>query len=218
MVKPRDEFVGLLAAAADNAEMVAMILRQRGFSVRVLPHSVSPNVQERWKHVDEGDLEINSNGTVERIELKHWPSVNFHSLESVPYQNVIVDEAYKIEKDHRYLLHAYFILNASRTGCLVIPASTRPHWFKKSAVDGRENDGRLYYFCPKQFLSYEKFAESAKTEAVSNSRLNLKLAPGAYCGSMACAGCYDVGDGKQIHSPRPGYDQEKLSELDGCAT
>ena len=32
----------------------------------------------------------------------------------------------------------------------------------------------------------------------------------AACGSLACAGCYDVGDGIKIHPPRAGYDQSTL--------
>jgi hypothetical protein len=45
--------------------------------------------------------------------------------------------------------------------------------------------------------------------------LNLKLALGALCGSCACNGCYEIGDGKSIHPPRPGYDQAQLIALDG---
>ena len=37
------------------------------------------------------------------------------------------------------------------------------------------------------------------------------LAPGALCGSMACRGCYEVGEGKKIHPPRAGYDQARLA-------
>lgn len=32
----------------------------------------------------------------------------------------------------------------------------------------------------------------------------------AACGSLACSGCYDVGDGIMIHPPRAGYDQSTL--------
>ena len=28
----------------------------------------------------------------------------------------------------------------------------------------------------------------------------------AHCGSPACAGCYDVGDGRKIHPPKCGHD------------
>ena len=40
------------------------------------------------------------------------------------------------------------------------------------------------------------------------------LAAGALCGSYACGGCYEIGDGKMIHPPRPGYRQARLLELD----
>jgi hypothetical protein len=44
--------------------------------------------------------------------------------------------------------------------------------------------------------------------------LQIKLALGALCGSYACGGCYEIGDGKTIHPPRAGYDQAKLMEKD----
>jgi hypothetical protein len=36
----------------------------------------------------------------------------------------------------------------------------------------------------------------------------------AACGSFACAGCYDVGDGIQFHPPRSGYQQARLIAMD----
>jgi hypothetical protein len=45
-------------------------------------------------------------------------------------------------------------------------------------------------------------------------KLKIDFAPNAVCGSFACGGCYDVGDGKQIHPPRSGYEQEQLIALD----
>jgi hypothetical protein len=45
----------------------------------------------------------------------------------------------------------------------------------------------------------------------------VKVHPKAKCGSLACGGCYSVGDGKVFHSPRAGYDQEQLITLDKLA-
>lgn len=149
MVKPREEFLGLLNVAQQNAQIVAEVLASRGYHVRILPHSISPNVEERWKHTDEGDLEI-----TQRVELKHWPNIDFKSLDEVPYDNVIVDEAYKIDKEHRTTLYAYLILNASVTGYLLIPIWTRRYWFKKELHDGREDSERTYYMCAKRFLAF----------------------------------------------------------------
>jgi hypothetical protein len=48
--------------------------------------------------------------------------------------------------------------------------------------------------------------------------LPTELALGALCGSFACGGCYQVGDGKTIHPPRPGYRQADLLALDERGT
>lgn len=42
----------------------------------------------------------------------------------------------------------------------------------------------------------------------------LKLAPGAKCGKFTCGGCYSIGDGRMIHPPRSGFDQQVLARLD----
>lgn len=59
-----------------------------------------------------------------------------------------------------------------------------------------------------------KLVRQPEVVGVSTKPLPTKLAPGASCGSMACGGCYDIGDGKMIHPPRAGYDQAKLMEMD----
>lgn len=45
------------------------------------------------------------------------------------------------------------------------------------------------------------------------NQIKIELALGAFCGSYACGGCYEV-SGKMFHRPRPGYDQKDLLELD----
>jgi len=40
------------------------------------------------------------------------------------------------------------------------------------------------------------------------------LSPRAACGSFTCGGCYEIEPGIVFHSPRAGYDQSDLIELD----
>lgn len=143
MVKPTSEFRSLIKNARDVAFAVASELGRRGHRVRIVPSTISPNVEERWQHTDDGDLEI-----TQRIEVKHWPNIDFQSQAEVPYQNVIVDEVYKLEKSMTLPCYAYVIVNASLTAALFIPIWSRPFWFKKKRWDRREGDEREFYFCP----------------------------------------------------------------------
>lgn len=143
MAKGHDEFTRLLTNARDVAFVVAEHLTVRGHRVRVVPNTVSPTFAERWEHTDNGDLEI-----TQRVEVKHWPGIDFQSRHEVPYENVIVDEAYKVEKAHEVPLYAYVIVNASKTGFLLIPTWTRDAWFKQRKHDKREGSMREFYFCP----------------------------------------------------------------------
>jgi hypothetical protein len=70
----------------------------------------------------------------------------------------------------------------------------------------------------------EMIAQRMKQKACPASTINvgqnegqdagtLKLQEGMpLCGSLLCAGCYDVGDGRKIHPPKVGEDYRKWLE------
>ena len=149
MVKPTEEFTELLRKARDVSFIVAASLTKRGHRVRILPSSWSSTIGKPGQYVDDGDLEI-----TQRVEVKHWPQIDFQSLDDVPYSNIIVDEAYKIEKRHELPLYAYIIVNASMTGYLLIPVWTRQQWFRESRHDRREGHDREFYFCPRDLAHF----------------------------------------------------------------
>jgi hypothetical protein len=159
MVKPTDEFRGLMANAREVAFVVATELGKRGHRVRVVPNTVSPNVEERWSHTDEGDLEI-----TQRVEVKHWPKIDFKSRDEVPYTDIIVDEAYKIDKKHQTPFYAYIIVNASMTGGLLIPIWSKAFWFKSTRHDRREGQSREFYLCPRKQTIWFPLLTNPKAE------------------------------------------------------
>lgn len=149
MVKPTEEFTQLLRNARDVSFIVADNLTRRGHRVRILPSSWSNTIGQPGQYVDDGDLEI-----TQRVEVKHWPHIDFQSREQVPYPNIIVDEVYKIEKRHEVPLYAYIIVNASMTGYLLIPIWTQQSWFKQARHDRREGHHREFYFCPRELTHF----------------------------------------------------------------
>lgn len=145
MVKEYTKFIDALSESRSCAWLAAEWLMGIGYDVKILPGTTTPNEEERFQHVDLGDIEI-----AQRIEVKYWPDIDFSSLGDVPYDNIIVDEAYKIDKFNIATLYGYLILNASKTACLLISARTKEHWFRKEVFDRKENSKRTFMFCPKE--------------------------------------------------------------------
>jgi hypothetical protein len=67
-----------------------------------------------------------------------------------------------------------------------------------------------------KFQASKSEVKSATQSDVTD--LPTELAPGALCGSFACGGCYDGGEGKFIHPPRAGWNQARLLDLDRAKT
>ena len=151
MVKEYTKFIDALSESRNCAWLAAEWLTGNGYDIKILPGTTTPNEAERFSHVDHGDLEI-----IQRIEVKYWPDIDFESLASVPYKDIIVDEAYKIDKFKPASLYGYIIINASKSGCLLISARTREFWFKKEVFDKKEGSRREFVFCPKGRTSFCK--------------------------------------------------------------
>ena len=126
-------------------------LKKKGYEVDLLPQETRPidaPKEDRWKYTDSGDIEIIER---KRIEVKQRPSLDFKSFNDLPYENIIVDEEYKIDKNHDSPIHSYFILNKSMTVAMVIMAETKKHWVKQKKFDTVEGEYRCFYLCPKKY-------------------------------------------------------------------
>jgi hypothetical protein len=144
-VKEYDEFISLLNGSRLVVFRAAAWLHKLGFAgVRILPASTTPDEASRFAHTDLGDIEI-----TQRIEVKHWPDIDFHSLAEVPYAEVIVDEVYKLPKHLRKTHYGYLIVNKSETACLFIGSKTMDQWHERELFDKREGAPRKFMLCPK---------------------------------------------------------------------
>lgn len=154
MPKPDEEFLALLAKSQQVALLVANALTHKGHHVRILPGEVRPSFEERMDYVDDGDLEVTM-----RVEVKHRPKLDFSSLESFPHKTVIVDEAYKADKKHPTKIYCYVIVNAACTAALIIGHWTKHRWTKVMIFDGRDNEGKEFYVCPRELAQFWDFAD-----------------------------------------------------------
>jgi hypothetical protein len=165
MTPDYDKFCKLQKHAEVVALEVARWLANTGHKVNMPVNSLAPNQEERHKHYDNGDIFV-----TKRVEVKYWPDIDFHSVEDVPYKDVIIDEAYKVAKHHPNTLYGYVIVNKSETGGLVITTSTRKHWFEREMIDRKqEPPERKFVMIPKRFVKYVEFPANAGESNVSST-------------------------------------------------
>lgn len=153
-MKPDAEFAELFYKAREVQFAMANNLQARGHCVRLMTNSLTPNRDKRFDYTDEGDVEIRL-----RVEVKHWPSIDFKSLADVPYENVIVDSAHNLERRRELPVYGYTIVNASMTGYLLIPGWTRAAWFKERRHDRREARDTEFYFCPRDRVYFQRMRQ-----------------------------------------------------------
>lgn len=157
MKSTRQEFVDLMLESRKVTWLVASKLLSLGEHVRLVPNIIAPDEKSRWDYVDDGDIEISH-----RIEIKHWPNIDFKSVDDIPYQEIIIDEAYKIEKVHRLKLYAYIIVNSSMTGGIIISALTKKNWRKVTKFDTREKRQMDCYVIDKKNVLYMDLVNKEK--------------------------------------------------------
>ena len=144
----KESEVAMKAAASWQTEW----LKGKGYDIRHPPQATRPRdipASQRWKYTDDGDLEITLEDGTKRIEVKYWPHIKFRSLTDIPYAEVIVDEAYKIEQQHTYPLLAYIIVDQSKQYGLMILKKSSEHWKQRRKFDRAEGEERDFYMCPK---------------------------------------------------------------------
>jgi hypothetical protein len=142
-----------------GVELVCEWLNQKGFESVVLPSTRCSGWVDRMEHVDDGDIKSSIGGRSFRVEVK-CRGLAFESVDTFPYETVIVDEKYKIDRsDHIYPLYGYAILNKGKTGFLAIKSNTRQFWIEELRHDRNMGEVRTFISCPrdKRFMSFKRF-------------------------------------------------------------
>lgn len=140
-MKTDQQFLRALENSRACVNAVAQWLVDLGYDVAVKPSPVRPDASVRHEYADSGDLELRM-----RVEVKHR-SVPFTDRDSYPFQTVIVDETYKVDRLDRRSLYAYVIVNEARTHAAVIKADTISQWTIMSTYDSKEGESRRFYVC-----------------------------------------------------------------------
>ena len=145
---PDDQFIESLHQSKEFVQKAAEWLAGQGFEIFVRPTVVRPDWDSRHEFADNGDLEIRM-----RIEVKHR-DLDFTCREDYPFDTVIVDEVFKVDRIPKNHLYGYVILNQACTHAGLIGGKTRPTWTTFEKYDNRISENRSFYVCPKEKVNF----------------------------------------------------------------
>lgn len=158
-MKEHSFYVGRLKASEKVENEFFEALKACGYNVKRTEKSITPTKEERFEYQDAGDILI-----TQRLEIKHWLSIDFKCLEDISYDEIMIDEDYKVEKKHESSLFAYFIINKSLTHYIFIPATSREYWYKATKFDRALEENRTWYFIKKDKVKVYAWPKSQKEE------------------------------------------------------
>lgn len=152
-MKSDQSFIRSLLESQGAASSVASWLQGCGFDVMMRPASVRPSFEERVDYADSGDLEVRM-----RIEVKHR-GIHFTCADDYPYDTVIVDECFKVERIDKNRLWGYVIINAAGTHACRIPAAAVFGGTVVKMFDKKDGQDREFVVCPKAKCRFYKMGE-----------------------------------------------------------
>ena len=130
--------------------IVAAWLTTKGIEAKVNTMRVTPSHTRRHEFTDDGDIATPDG----RIEVKHWPKINFTGRHNMPYPWVFVDEVYQIDREHSQPLRGYVICNAPVTHAAMIAVSTQQYWRRVKKKDSRYGIELEWYACPRTRVKF----------------------------------------------------------------
>lgn len=129
---------------------VAKWMKRLGYHIRIDPQILRPNASVRMGFVDDGDLEI-----TQIVQVKHR-SICFTCASDYPYPDVMVDEAYKVDRHSVERLFGYVILNMEKSVACCIRGITRKQWVKRERFDTEAGRTATHYYCPLHLCSFHR--------------------------------------------------------------
>ena len=132
---------------------VAGYFQRKGKAVYLPSIKVRPEDAHHKDYQDKGDLFVKEG----KIQIKHL-SREFTSLETFPFDPVIVDEQYKIKAQEDKPPIMYVSVEKHLRGALIIPWSTNTAWTSEEKTDSKQqNSKRVFTVCPKNLCFYCEF-------------------------------------------------------------
>lgn len=149
-MKTEEQFAGALLLSQGCVAAVASWMQRHKCDVMIRPTTIRPDFDSRNEFADCGDIEIR-----QRVEVKQR-SIEFTCVNDYPYDTVIVDERFKVDRIEKARLWGYLIVSKSGTYVCCIKSDTKQHWEIKEKFDQKDSQRREFYVCPKSLCTFHK--------------------------------------------------------------
>lgn len=146
-MKTEEAFLSDLERSRASVSRFASLCRAAGVNIWTGPTVVRPSADARSEYADNGDLLV-----LLRVEHKDR-GLSFTCASDFPYDTVIVDEVYKIDRiPHR----PFWYVSESSDGSMaaVVSSRTMAHWEKMSLYDEAQERRCEFYACPKRLVRF----------------------------------------------------------------
>lgn len=149
----QERFEERLRGSRAAVELVARWFQSMGFTVEITPTRIASE-EERPGYDDGGDLWVSRGGKRKRAEVKHMTGTQFTCCRDFPYQNLMIDEAYKADRimDRPEFL-GYFIVSQDMGAMIPVYPRDKEFWFdqwRQDPADGGKE--KLFKMCPMRHL------------------------------------------------------------------
>ena len=142
-MKPDREFLRDFNESQRWVERAAKWLETFGYVVEIKPYSLRPTSDLRRDFMDSGDLDVDG----KRVEVKRRPDIDFTDASTFPYDTILVDEAYKIDRKAQERL-GYVIFNSTGSHACIVLEKSKRYWKKTKKWDKKQRRVCEYYECP----------------------------------------------------------------------
>lgn len=136
-------FLTRLEASKAAVGKVAGYLESVGAVVEVQETLVRPSYEERHQFIDNGDLRLTVRPEVKNVSL------SFTCCDDYPYDNIIIDEALKVDRIPKAQRYGWFIVSKELTHCAFVSWFSFRSWKTKLIFDSKVGRKINFYICPK---------------------------------------------------------------------
>lgn len=149
-MKTHAQFCKDLGTSRGAVLAVAAFLQVKGRDVTLPAHRVTPTWEDRYAFQDQGDLMVAKPHQVKET------SYEFTSKNDFPFDQIIVDEEYKIKRQLDNPPAGYWIVNKAKTAALFIPWEAKPRWTTFTSYDKKQGRECTFLRCPLSLTHYIK--------------------------------------------------------------
>ena len=152
MAKSTHQFHKDWLASQAPVEAVLRHVQHHGFKATAPEQKFRSSFETRFQEVDDGDIHMEYEGEMVRVEVKQRPDMTFTGKEDFPFPTAIIEETYKLEKPGAPDLLCIVVCNRDLTHAGIAWKKHDEHW---STMDAFVHGAwRTMTTCPVKWMTW----------------------------------------------------------------